>query len=330
MKNLLNAVMADSYNSPLMYKAKSKTKKVLWKIFLIVIIATMSYLFLFPLYYTVIISFQKLELASDPTSVYVPKAFSTYAYKVAFKQLDYKNSAFLTFEITLFSTIFSLLSCSVTGYALARFDFKGKNLVFLLVLLMIIIPPQQIIVPQYMLYKDFTFGGLFSLFGFKTNLLSSPLVFILPAIFSVGLKSGMFIFVFRQFFSGLPKEIEEAAKIDGCSAFQTFVRVMIPSAKPAFVVVTMLSIIWHWNDFYTSSMMFIDQVKPLMINLESLRLSIGEGGATLVEGLGKNSSYLQRMFLQAGVVLCIFPPFIVYAVMQKYFVESIERTGIVG
>lgn len=330
LKGFSDIGTANAYNSPLLYKSKNKVKKALWKIFLAVIIATMSYLFLFPLYYTVIISFQKLELASDPTSIYVPKAFSLEAYKIAFKQLDYKNSALLTSEITLFSTVFSLISCSVTGYALARFDFKGKRLVFLLVLLMIIIPPQQIIVPQYMLYKDFTFGGLFSLFGFKVNLLSSPLVFILPAIFSVGLKAGMFIFVFRQFFSGLPKELEEAAKIDGCSAFQTFIKVMIPSAKPAFVVVSMLCIIWHWNDYYTSSMMFIDQVKPLMINLEALRLSIGEGGATLVEGLGKNSSYLQRMFLQAGVVLCVFPPFIVYVVMQKYFVESIERTGIVG
>ncbi len=316
--------------SPLLYKCKTNAKKILWKILMIVIVATMGYLFVFPLFYTLIISFQKLSLAADPTTIYIPKAFSFEAYKVAFKQLDYKNSALLTAEFTVFSTLFSLISCSLTGYALARYDFKGKKLVFLIVLLMIVIPPQQVIVPQYILYKDFTFGGLFKLFGFKVNLLSSPLVFILPSVFAAGLKAGIFIFIFRQFFSGLPKELEEAAKIDGCGPFKTFISVMVPMAKPAFVVVTMLCIIWHWNDYYSSSMFFIDKVKPLMINLDLLRNSIAEGGAALVEGIGKNSSYIQRMFLQAGVVLSIAPPFLVYALMQRQFVESLERTGIVG
>lgn len=316
--------------SPLMYKTVAKARKTVWGIFMFVIVATMAYLFIFPLYYAIIISFQKIDVAADPTSIYVPKAFSLQAYKIAFEQVDYKNSALLTGVITLLSTFFSLVTCSITGYALARFEFKGKNLVFFMVLLMIIVPPQQIIVPQYMLYHDFTFGGLFSIFGVKLNLLSTPLVFILPSFFSVGLKAGMFIFVFRQFFSGLPKELEEAAKIDGCDAFKTFLKVMIPSAKPAFVVVTMLCIIWHWNDYYTSSMLFIDQLKPLMINLEQLRKSVAEGGMILVEGVGKNSSYIQRSILMAGVGLCIFPPFIVYIIMQKHFVESVERTGIVG
>ena len=314
--------------SPLIYK--NKAKNIAFGIFRFIIVATMAYLFVFPLYYAIIISFQKIDIAADPTSIYVPKAFSLKSYKIAFEQLDYKNSALLTSVITLFSTLFSLVSCSITGYALARFEFKGKNLVFIMVLLMIIVPPQQILVPQYMLYHNFTFGGLLSLFGVKLNLLSTPFVFILPSIFAVGLKGGLFIFVFRQFFSGLPKELEEAAKIDGCGAFKTFLRVMIPSAKPAFVVVVMLCIIWHWNDYYTSSVLFINELKPLMINLEQLRLHIAEGGMVLVEGVGLNSSYIQRGILMAGVGLCIFPPFIVYIIMQKHFVESVERTGIVG
>lgn len=312
------------------YKFVSMSKKVLSKLFLIVVVATMTYLFLFPLYYTVIVAFQRPDLAVDPTSIYVPKAFSLSAFKVAFKELNYASSALLTSEITVFSTLVSLLTCSITGYTLARFDFRGKKLVFAFVMLLIVVPPQQIMVPQYMLYRKFTFGGLLSLFNIELNLLSSPLVFILPAIFGVGLKSGMYIFVFRQFFLGLPKELEEAAKIDGCSSLGTFVRVMIPLAKPAFVVVTMLCIVWHWNDFYVSSMLFIDKVKPLMLNLNDLMTTVAGGGVKFSETVGKNSSYMQRMFLQAGVVLCIFPPFVLYAFMQKYFIESVERTGIVG
>ena len=261
--------------------------------------------------------------------MYVPKAFSLDAYKAAFKQLDYVNSALLSLVITVFSTVFTLISCSLTGYAFARFEFKGKNIAFLFVLLLIVIPPQQIIVPQYLMYKSFTFGGLLSLFGKEINLLNTPFVFILPSIFAVGLKAGVFIFIFRQFFIGQPKELEEAAKIDGCGAFKTFVRVMVPLAKPAFVVVAMLCIIWHWNDYYSSSMFFIDKIKPLMVSLERLRAGIAEGYLPMIDAKIANP-VVQRMYLQAGVVLTILPPLFLYVFMQKYFVESIDRTGIVG
>ena len=179
------------------------------------------------------------------------------------------------------------------------------------------------------MYKSFTFGGLLSLFGKEINLLNTPFVFILPSIFAVGLKAGVFIFIFRQFFIGQPKELEEAAKIDGCGAFKTFVRVMVPLAKPAFVVVTMLCIIWHWNDYYSSSMFFIDKIKPLMVSLERLRSGIAEGYLPMIDAKIANP-VVQRMYLQAGVVLTILPPLFLYVFMQKYFVESIDRTGIVG
>ena len=262
--------------------------------------------------------------------MYVPKAFSTEAYKIAFKQLDYKNSALLSLIISVFSTALTAISCSLTGYAFARFEFKGKKIAFLFVMLLIVIPPQQIIVPQYLMYKSFNFGGLLSLFGVELNLLNTPFVFVLPSMFAVGLKAGIFIFIFRQFFLGQPRELEEAAKIDGCGALQTFIKVMAPLAKPAFVVVIMLCIIWHWNDYYSSSMFFIDKIKPVMICLERLRQNIVE--MSTLPGLpkGNYTPVILRMYLQAGVVLTITPPLFLYVFMQKQFVESIDRTGIVG
>ncbi len=293
-------------------------------------IITMSYLFMFPLYYMLVVSFQRPDLAVDPTSVYVPKAFSTEAYKIAFKQLDYKNSALLSLIISVVSTALTAISCSLTGYAFARFEFKGKKIAFLFVMLLIVIPPQQIIVPQYLMYKSFNFGGLLSLFGVELNLLNTPFVFILPSMFAVGLKAGIFIFIFRQFFLGQPRELEEAAKIDGCGALQTFVKVMAPLAKPAFVVVIMLCIIWHWNDYYSSSMFFIDKIKPIMVCLEGLRQNIVEMGTLPGLPKGNYTPVILRMYLQAGVVLTITPPLFLYVFMQKQFVESIDRTGIVG
>lgn len=293
-------------------------------------IITMSYLFMFPLYYMLVVSFQRPDLAVDPTSVYVPKAFSTEAYKIAFKQLDYKNSALLSLIISVLSTALAAISCSLTGYAFARFEFKGKKIAFLFVMLLIVIPPQQIIVPQYLMYKSFNFGGLLSLFGVELNLLNTPFVFVLPSMFAVGLKAGIFIFIFRQFFLGQPRELEEAAKIDGCGALQTFIKVMAPLAKPAFVVVIMLCIIWHWNDYYSSSMFFIDKIKPVMVCLERLRQNIVEMGTLPGLPKGNYTPVILRMYLQAGVVLTITPPLFLYVFMQKQFVESIDRTGIVG
>ena len=293
-------------------------------------IITMSYLFMFPLYYMLVVSFQRPDLAVDPTSVYVPKAFSTEAYKIAFKQLDYKNSALLSLIISVLSTVLTAISCSLTGYAFARFEFKGKKIAFLFVMLLIVIPPQQIIVPQYLMYKSFNFGGLLSLFWVELNLLNTPFVFVLPSMFAVGLKAGIFIFIFRQFFLGQPRELEEAAKIDGCGALQTFIKVMAPLAKPAFVVVIMLCIIWHWNDYYSSSMFFIDKIKPVMVCLERLRQNIVEMGTLPGLPKGNYTPVILRMYLQAGVVLTITPPLFLYVFMQKQFVESIDRTGIVG
>lgn len=293
-------------------------------------IITMSYLFMFPLYYMLVVSFQRPDLAVDPTSVYVPKAFSTEAYKIAFKQLDYKNSALLSLIISVLSTALAAISCSLTGYAFARFEFKGKKIAFLFVMLLIVIPPQQIIVPQYLMYKSFNFGGLLSLFGVELNLLNTPFVFVLPSMFAVGLKAGIFIFIFRQFFLGQPRELEEAAKIDGCGALQTYIKVMAPLAKPAFVVVIMLCIIWHWNDYYSSSMFFIDKIKPVMVCLERLRQNVVEIGSLPGLPKGNYTPVILRMYLQAGVVLTITPPLFLYVFMQRQFVESIDRTGIVG
>ena len=151
-------------------------------------------------------------------------------------------------------------------------------------------------------------------------------MFILPSFFASGLKAGIFIFIFRQFFVGLPKELEEAARIDGCGAFRTFVQIMVPLAVPAFITVLMFSVIWHWNEYYASTMYFLDGAKPIMVKLNQLNDTLKLSGA-----IPKATSQFQsRMFLQAGALLGILPPLVLYLFAQKYFIESIDRAGIVG
>ena len=304
--------------------------------FIVIVLRTLliiglSYLFLFPVYYMIIIAFQSAASATDPSVVLIPKALSLDSIKMSMKILEFKDSSILTATISVFSTIAALISCSMVGYGLSRFKFFGQNIIFALTVLTIIVPPQTILMSSYLNFRFFDFGGILSLLGPITgishiNLLNTPWTFILPSFFASGLRCGLFIYIFRQFFLGMPKDLEEAAKIDGCGALKTFIRIIVPLAVPTFVTVMLFSFVWHWNDFYSASMYFTDGVRPVMVMLNSIQNVLREQS-----GLdGYNSPYLIRTYVMAGALLSILPPLLLYVFTQKYFTESIERTGIVG
>lgn len=313
----------DILKSPLL---KKRTIGAVVGIFKGLFIIGMCYLFLFPVLYMLITAFQDPSSINDPSVVWIPKKVSITAVLEAIEYLNFWKSAGLTLTITVFSTIAAIASCALTGYGLARFNFKGKSIVFIGVLMTIIIPPQILFSSTYLQYRFFDFGGLLSIFGFSINLLDTPGVFIVPSLFACGLRNGVFIYIFYSSFKGLPVEIEEAAKIDGCGAFKTFIRVMAPIAVPAFVTVLLFSIVWHWTDYYSSATYFLNDTKPIVVMLSALESTLRNGfGIT-----GGISSVQLRMYLQAGAMLTIAPPLILYIFAQKYFTESIERTGLVG
>lgn len=305
---------------------QKKIKDVFVFILKFVFIVGICYLFLFPVLNMLITAFKSLDSANDPTVVWLPKSFSLEGIKMAFKELNYLNSATLSLIITIFSTLAALVSCSLAGYGLARFKFPGKSITMIFLILTIIVPPQVMYSSTYLLYRFFDFGGLLSLFNLNINLLESPFVFILPSIFACGLRNGIFIFVFYSFFKGLPGEMEEAAKIDGCGVFKTFVRVMIPLAVPAFVTVLLFSIVWHWSDFQSASTYFTQEIRPIVVMLSGLQTTLDQGGVISAA----TSSLAIRIYIQAGALLCTAPPLILYIFAQKHFTESIERTGLVG
>lgn len=313
--------------NPLLLREKLKSC-VIW-LFRTLFIIGLCYLFLFPLVYMISTSLQDPSSINDPSVMWVPRSFSLKGIKVALQVLNYVPSMLLTMVITFGSTLATLVSCSLVGYSLARFKYRERNLLFCFVIFTIIIPPQTIQLSSYINFRFFNFGGLLNILSPVTgidhiNLLNTPWTFILPAIFACGLRSGLFIFIFRQFFQGMPKDLEEAAKVDGCNAFVTFVRIIIPLAGSAFITVFLFSFIWHWNDLYSASMYFIDGTKPLSVMLlgiqDNLRSYIPYGA----------SSFALRVYTVSGALLMIFPPLILYVFAQKYFTESIERTGIVG
>lgn len=315
-------------------KNNLKPANFIYKLFRLVFLIGISYLFLFPILYMLSLAIRHPATVDDPTIIWLPKAFSLASIKKAAELMKYKDSFLLTVIMTFFSTVATVFSCSMVGYGLARFNFRMKKYLFAFVVLMIVVPPQLLMIPEFLNYRYFTVGGLLTLLKPMTGLESINLVegdsavltFILPAIFASGLRAGLFIFMFRQFFSGMHKELEEAARIDGCNAFEIYYRIAIPLSKPAIITVTIYSIIWHWNEYYTSSIYFLGDVKPLSVMLSNLSESLLTNDSSLL----LQSASLLRTYLAAGSLITIIPILIFYIFAQRYFVESIESTGLVG
>ena len=193
----------------------------------------------------------------------------------------------------------------------------------------IILPPQALLIPQYLdnSYFDFFFvGRLIGLFTGEpvtVNLLDTVWAFYLPALCGFGIRSGILIFIFIQFYRGLPEEMEDAAYIDGCGPLRTFLRIMLPNSIPALITVLLFSMVWYWNDYQYSGMFLVDnQTLPLRLSNLSTVLNSAAGQQL--------DPYQLSVLMPAGCLLVILPPLVLYVIFQRYFTESIERTGLVG
>lgn len=306
---------------------------LIWKIFRFFLLIGICYIFLFPVIYMLSVAVRGPDTVNDPSIVWIPREISLGSIKTATEILEYPRAITTTVIIAIGSTLGSLVSCALAGYGFARFNFKEKNLMFALVLLTIIVPPQTTIISSFINYRNFDVFGIMSLLHLiipsvpsSLNLINTPWTFILPSLFGSGLRAGLFIYIFRQFFAGMPKDLEEAAMIDGCGALRTFVQVMLPLAKSAFITVLLFSFVWHWNDYVQASMYFNDN-QPISVMLNQMQSLLQD--AKLFNVVTNTPDEI-RTFLQAGCLLTILPPLILYIFTQRFFTESIERTGIVG
>ena len=290
----------------------------------------LCYLFLFPIFYLLLSALAAPSSLNDPSVVWIPDDFTIENFRMALTELHFAKSAVMSLQNTIFGTGAALISCSLVGYGFARYDFAEKKLAFMFVILTIIVPPQTLLISQFLNFKSFDFGGVLRLLSPVTgvsgiDLLSTSWVFFLPAMFACGLRNGLYIFIFRQFFSGLPKDLEEAARIDGAGALKAFVRVIVPITVPAFITVALFSFVWHWNDWYSSEMLFATEIKPLVPMLNAVSIEIGK-----VMWTGGDPAATARGILSAAGLLTVIVPLVLYIAAQRFFVESVERTGIVG
>ena len=311
---------------------KNKVKEVganlIVSIFRYLLLIAISYIILYPLFAMISYSLQSRADVLDTSVTWIPKFGTFDTYKVAFEALDYPKALLNTVLVGLVSAALEIFSCAIAAYGFARFKFKGRGLLFGIVLFTAIVPVQILVIPLFLNYQYFGFGYIVNLLNLipgvnipYISLINTPFTFWLPSIFGVGLRSGLFIFIYRQFFMGLPKELEEASWIDGCNPLMTFFRVVIPSSGVVFLTVAIFAIIWHWNEYYQSVIFFTNNF-PLSVTLSTIR-------DQALNTMGYRDAFAAP-YVSAACLMFIAPVLIMYLFLQKKFIQSIDRVGIVG
>ena len=292
------------------------------------ILIAFAYVLFYPFIFMIINSIKNTADWLDPTVQWVPKEFTFDNIIAASQVLKYGTSLMSTIVNGVISALISFFSCAVIGYGLARFDFKGKSILVGIMILLILVPDPMLMIASYNNFRHFDFlgilNGISQLIGvdIRPNLIDTPFVFWLPALLGTGLKNGLFIYIYMQFFKGLPKELEEASWIDGAGPWQTFLRIVLPSSGAAAVTVLVFAVVWYYNDHYQAQLYFSDNY--------TLSVMLANFKANMTSGLSKEFTLSAGALFTAASFITIAPLLVYFLFMQRKFVQSIATCGIVG
>ncbi len=300
------------------YLSLSFLGNAVWYIFRLVLLLGISYVILYPFITKIASSFMSSDDLVDATVRLIPK----YPTISRYRQLilaNYFGALLNTLLLSLSNALIQTLVCCFVGYGFAKYKFKGNGLIFALVVLTMIIPHNAVQFAMYMKFRyfDFPFLHLFEWIGGKPwNMINTVTPFYLLSATGLAFKNGLYIFMMRQFFRGVPDELEEAAYIDGSGVFRTFFTIILPMSIPMMITIFLFAFSWQWTDYFYSNMFIQNGKLVLMSNFipNAATGTVGEASA--------NSA--------AGSLLIIAPLIIMYLFCQRYLIQGIERSGITG
>lgn len=280
-----------------------KEKRRVYTVLYHILVFTVGLIMVYPLIWMFMSSFKETNTIFTTAGSLIPKPFTLENYSNGWKgfakisfAVFFKNSLF----ISVIATVGTVISSAVVAYGFARFKFRGKNILFSAMLLSMMLPAQVLMIPQYLWYQ-------------KLGWVGSYMPLIVPYFFAI---QGFFVYLMSNFIGGIPVELDEAAKIDGCSYFGIFRRIMLPLIKPAVVTSCIFSFMWRWDDFL-SALLYINKSAMYPVSL-ALKLFCDPG----------SSSDYGAMFAMAS--LSILPSVIIFIFFQKYLVEGISTSGLKG
>lgn len=310
----------ESFNIYMQNTNKKKlAKKIIIYVLLYLVLFDLAFVFLYPFLTMILDAFKSDADLLNSTVKWIPTELTFVNFKLAFKELHYlsylKNSLIIVFVATLGHAIV----CSFIGYGFARYNFRGKGVLFAGVILSMLVPTQVLIFPLYQMYA-------------ATGVLNTYAPLLIPCFFGFGLRGAFFVFQFRQFFMGLPAEMEEAAHIDGCGPFRTYLQIMLPMSKSSILVCSVLSVVWHWNDSFEPSIYLksAPQLQLLTARIPEMYQKLAQFSEEAVEGVNAAELVINQGTVMAATFLAILPLLIIYMFVQKQFMEGVERSGLTG
>lgn len=297
----------------------SKEKEGFIKMFVIyALLICIGFIYVYPVLRMISHSFMSLDDLLDSSINWIPSALHISNYRMAAESMEFWKSFGQSLIIAGVPTICNLLTCSIVGYGLARFDFPGKKIILGIIIVSWVLPTQVTMIPTYVLYSNM-------------KIIGTLWPFVFTALLGQGLNAPIFILIFWNFFNQTPKVLIEAAQIDGAGYFKSFFRISVPSAAPAYITVALFSFVWYWNESYLTEL-YIHGVtvksawSSLIIQLDNFSTNYQSYAQTATS----NAASINESISMAGTMLSILPLLIMYLILQRYFVESIDRAGITG
>ncbi len=319
------------------YQVKSKGRKFVVNLLLFLLVAGLCFTILYPLLKLVPTVFSAIEDLGNPNVIWLPQEFSTVAFKAAVRFVM-PAGIWTLLKTVLFAAALMVLQVffsALVGYSMARVKSVFSKIAYFLVILVFLTPRQSLLLAQYIFFKHFDFLGIMNIFtkAGETDLINNPVTLVLLAIFGFGVNQSLFIFLFSQFFKNIPKELEEAANIDGCGFFRTYFRIMLPNAIPIISTVAVLSFVWNYGDTYFTNY-FAPKFGLMSTLLSNTFVSANKSfilnAIQTWFGIPAVNDFAFDAAKQAGVLIYLIPLIIVYLVGQRKLVQNMENSGIVG
>ncbi len=365
LKESKRKIKADFERTPLKERLKAKflnyyfLQNVVFKLFRFVFLLGIAYVVLYPFFTQIAGSFMSPEDFLDVTVQIIPKNFTLDTYKAIWTDLGYLNAFKNTFILSIVCAILQTLSCCLIAYGLAKYKFKGNKLLFLLVVLTMVIPHKTVQFSLEMAFRYFDIFGILKLLSGGASIgvesidqvLANISVFnsessneiirqiaregsinlkntfwpmIILSVTGLAFKNGLYIFMLRQFFRGIPDSLEESAYIDGSGDFRTFFQIILPMSVPMLITVFLFSFCWQWTDQFYVGLFFDQDTTPM---LSKLYQDIPNDIVSLTYEYEGQALYVPAIRNTCGIMV-IFPLVILYAFLQRYLVEGIERSGL--
>ncbi len=359
-KESKNKIRVDFDRTPLKERLKAKflsfffLKKVLWYIVRLVLLIGISYIVLFPFFTKIAGSFMAPEDFVDVTVRLIPKNFSLDIYKAVWTEQKYIEAFTNTLFLSASTAIIQTFICSFVAYGLAKFKFKGNGLVFLAVIFSLVVPHQTL---QLSLFMNFRYFDILGIFGFLNGggisipftditflegvvdiipeasegfwskfsadgiqLTNTYWPLIIMSLCGLAFKNGLYIFMLRQFYRGVPDELEESAYIDGSGIMHTFFTIILPLSVPMMITVFLFAFSWQWTDDFYTGLFFTTTKTVLMPKI------VGIPSSLTTDYAGQNL-YYSAIRNTCGIMI-IAPLIVMYLFCQKYLVQGIERSGL--